>query len=193
MEGYLPNDPTEKLEALYRRLIAYLLGGIDMHDVLETAQYLRGDHADAPSHDSEMPWRARRTLETGMFVTYARPFTDTRRLGLPRLKRARDLTSELRESHDEILSRRHRIYAHTDDTPLRQILQLADRDDRAAWVREQGDLSEQWFPPTREMLEDVIMLAAAHLGSFLAEIDEVRAAILAETVHTSAPGAPGTS
>src|SRR5215472_15791939 len=31
-------------------------------------------------------WRVRRALETGMIVTYARPFTPTRNAGLPSLK-----------------------------------------------------------------------------------------------------------
>jgi len=30
-------------------------------------------------------------------------------------------------------------------------------------VREQGDLSEQWFVPAREGLDEVISLVAAHL------------------------------
>jgi hypothetical protein len=42
-----------------------------------------------------------------------------------------------------------------------------------------GDLREEWFPPTRQGLEMAIALAAAHLQSFLAEIDAVRSRILA--------------
>lgn len=171
-------EPAERLEALYRRLHAYLLGGIDMHDALETAKYLRGDHVQAAGHEAGMPWRTRRTLETGMFITYARPFTDARRPGLPRLKRAPGLSQELRDSHRQILERRHRVYAHTDDSPLRQILEIADPRERAAWVSDQGDLSEQWFPPTREMLDDVVALAGAHLSSFLDQIEKTREAIL---------------
>lgn len=119
--------------------------------------------------------------------THPTPFVDARGRGLPQLKRAPGLSAELRDSHKEILSRRNSVYAHTDETPLRQILlQLADPGDRAAWVRDQGDLSEQWFPPTREMLDDVVALAVAHLESFLAAIEEVRALILATEERLSA-------
>lgn len=176
----MSDNSAEKLEALHRRLKALVFGGVDMCDVLQTALYLRGDHSEAPGHDGGMPWRARRTLEAGMFVVYARSFTRTRRDGLPRLDRAAGLTGDLCKSHEEILSRRDRVYAHTDDTPYRQILELAGPDQRAQWIREQGDLSEQWSPPTREMLDDVIALAAAHLTSFYGEIDEIRTAILVE-------------
>ena len=173
------NDASPNREALYRRLHALLLGGVDMHDVFETAHYLRDTHSDATGHADGMPWRARRTLESGMFVAYARPFVDGRGRGLPQLKRAQGLTAELRDSHVEILRRRDNVYAHTGDASLRQILELTEPCDRAAWVRDQGDLSEQWFPPTPELLDDVVMLAAAHLESFLAEIEEVRVLILA--------------
>jgi len=182
----MPSDTSPNLEALYRRLHALILGGVDMHDVLETAQYLRGEHPGAAGHDGGMPWRARRTLESGMFVAYSRPFVDSRRRGLPQLKRASGLSAELQDSHKEILSRRNSVYAHTGETPLRQVLQLAEPGDRAAWVRDQGDLSEQWFPPTRELLDDVAALAAAHLESFLAEIEEVRSLILATEERLSA-------
>lgn len=150
-----------------------------MYDVLQTAQYLRGEHPGALGHDRILPWHVRRTLETGMFVTYARPFVETRGRGLPQLKRARGLSAELQVSHADILERRNRVYAHTDETPLRRILELSNAAERAAWVREQRELSEVWFPPTREGLEDVVALATAHLEAFLSEIDEVSTRILA--------------
>jgi hypothetical protein len=175
----MSSNANEELEHLYRRLHALVLGGSDLYDVLQTAQYLRGEHPDAPGHDGRLPWHVRRTLETGMFVTYARPFVDASGRGLPQLKRARGLSAELRASHEEILERRNRVYAHTDETPLRRILELSNAAERAAWVREQRELSEEWFPPTREGLEDVVALATAHLESFLSEIDEVSNRILA--------------
>jgi hypothetical protein len=124
-----------------------------------------------------MPWHVRRTLETGLFVTYARPFVDAR--GGGQIKRARGLSDELRASHDDIVNRRNRVYAHTDRTPLRRILELSDPEERAAWVRARGELQEEWFPPTRQGLEIAIALAAAQLQSFLDEIDAVRSRILA--------------
>lgn len=171
-------DPHQRLETLYKRLHAYLLGGVDMHDVIETADYLRGQHVRAAGHDAGMPWRARRTLETGIFVTYARPFTEARGGGLPKLKRARGLPEELLKAHRDILERRHEVYAHTSETELRRILEIADPGDRVEWVRNQGELREHWSPPTRATLEDVMALAAANLASIVDEIEKTRAAIL---------------
>ena len=71
------------------------------------------------------------------------------------------------------------MYAHTGDTDLRQILEFATSADRATWVRERADLSEQWFPPTPTMLDDVVALAVANLQTFLAEIDKLCSFILA--------------
>jgi len=82
----------------------------------------------------------------------------------------------IRLEHDEIAA----------NPMLTGRFQLAEPGDRAAWVRDQGDLSEQWFPPTRELLDDVAALAAAHLESFLAEIEEVRSLILATEERLSA-------
>jgi signal transduction histidine kinase len=139
------------------------------------ARYLLGDHPEAPGHAAEEPWRVRRTMETGMIVTYARPFVDSRRDGLPRLKRAVNLTAELRESREELLSRRNAVYAHTDETPLRRILELSDPAKLEDWLSEpRGELREEWHPPTNAMLGDVIALTTAHLGSFLDEIDALR-------------------
>jgi hypothetical protein len=46
-------------------------GAGDMDDVLQTAQYLRGEHPDALRHDGGVPWRVRRTSETGLSAHWA--------------------------------------------------------------------------------------------------------------------------
>jgi hypothetical protein len=94
------------------------------------------------------------------------------------MKRASGISDELRTSHDDIVERRNRVYAHTDRTLLRRILQVSDPVERAAWVRERGELREEWFPPTRAGLESTIALATAHLKAFLEEIDAVRTRII---------------
>jgi signal transduction histidine kinase len=170
---------------LERRLRALVLGAIDMYDAWETARYLLGDHPEAAGHAAGAPWRVRRTMETGMIVTYARPFVDSRGHGLPRLKRAVNLTAEFRASHEEILSRRNAVYAHTDETPLRRILELSDPARLEDWLSEPGgELSEEWHPPTGAMLGDVIVLTTAHLASFLQEIDARRAQRLASALDS---------
>ncbi len=154
-----------------------------MSDVLESAHYLLGEHGDAPGHDGGMPWRARRTLETGMFVTYARPFTGSR--GLQKLDRAPGVSRELIETHAQIVDLRHTIYAHSDDTPFRQIRKPVDLEeltawpeDLAAWVREPGalfedELLEQWLAPMRPMLEAICFLSEANRAHFATQIEQV--------------------
>ena len=51
--------------------------------------------------------------ETGLVVTYARPFVDRKVSGFP-LKASRVVPSELRALHDELVQRRKDLYAHTD-------------------------------------------------------------------------------
>lgn len=158
------------MEHLHARLEALVLAGIDMMDVFDTAEYLLTDH----SH--QMPWRARRTLETGLFVTYSRPFVQTR--DRPPMNPAGGLSGELREVHEGVLIRRNRVYAHTDRTELRRIIEFSDPAERAIWIGQQGDLREEWFPPTDEVLRDLMELAREHMASFLEEIEAVRERII---------------
>jgi hypothetical protein len=169
--GDSSGDSGDKVRQLTRRLHALLLGGADMQDALETAQSLL-EQAEISGH-ARLHWRVQRTLETGMFITYARPFTKSRRNGLPTLKLAQDLTKELVDSHNEIVRRRNTVYAHTDETGLRHILQTTGTAELAQWLSGQGELSEQWFSPKREMLADVVALARANLRTFLEEINEI--------------------
>jgi hypothetical protein len=171
------DDKDAELEFLYARLEALILAAVDMNDAAETAMYLLDDHPDARGHGGKMPWHVRRTLETGMFVTYARPFADTR--GRPSMKRVSQLSKELRAAHDDIVQRRNRVYAHTDRTALRRILELSEPEERAAWVQDGGDPREEWFPPTPDGLRDVIALAHTQLASFLEEMGAIRRRIVA--------------
>jgi hypothetical protein len=46
-------------------------------------------------------------------------------------------------------------------------------------LRNDVALSEDWQAPTRETLQGVVRLAAAHLQGFIMEFEEVRARLLA--------------
>jgi hypothetical protein len=178
MTTYVTGD-----EALARRLKALVLGRIDMGIVFETASYLLGEHTDAPGHDTGVPVAARRVLETGLVVTYARPFIDAR--GAETLSRARGLPGDLVQVHNEILELRSIVFAHTNDTPYRQLRKSEGLDqpsawpeDLASWVTEEGGLLgqqfyEQWTLPTRETLDKLRALAVAHAEHFATQIDEV--------------------
>lgn len=165
-------DQGEAAQHLTRRLHALLLGGIDMQDVLATAEYLL-EHSESAERDDQMRWRVRRTLETGMFVTYARPFVHTRKLGLPKLKLARELSDELLASHDEVIRRRNAVHAHTDETDLRCILQTTSPAELRGWLHDSGELLEQWFSAEPEMLREIAELAKANLAGFLSEIEAI--------------------
>jgi hypothetical protein len=170
------NAADKKLELLWARMESLVLAAVDMVDVIETCRYLLDEHPEAKGHGAALPWRIRRTLETGMFVTYARPFVRSRRGG--HLNRSRDLNGESRKDHDDILVRRDQVYAHTDRTDLRRIIEFDNPEARARWLEEFGDLKENWFPPTREGLTTTIALAEAHLKSVLEELGKLRQRII---------------
>jgi hypothetical protein len=171
----------EILDRHLRRMTALHFAASDMNEALETARYLLGDHPETEGHDGGMPWHVRRTLEVGMFVVYARAFTTSR--GLPRMKLARGLSDELKATHRGILERRREFYAHNDDTPHRRILEI-DLDDLESVVGPPFVVSEQWSAPTRELLADVVQLAAANLTAFIEEIERLRPLIRAELSAT---------
>jgi hypothetical protein len=56
-----------------------------------------------------------RVLETGLSVTYARPFAEGNKAGTIAGKYARPEAEPLRPLHDGILARRDDLYAHNDD------------------------------------------------------------------------------
>lgn len=173
----MSDEQVDESEQLYRQLEGLYLAGGDMHSVLLTARYLQGLHPDAPGQVERVPPEVRRILETGMFVAYARPFTNTR---FRRLARVRGISKDLHHTHEEILRRRNTVYAHTDETQLRRTIELADPAGREAMLRDQweADLHEEWSEVTITGLDDVAELAAAHLGKVLEEIEKLSIRIL---------------
>lgn len=98
--------------------------------------------------------------ETGLVITYARPFVSGRP-GFP-LPRNRFVPEALRDTHDELLTLRHKLYAHDDaDETLvfrREVLELEepapDGGDPQRWVQRQG----AWIF-TETQLSKITMLA----------------------------------
>lgn len=139
-----------------------------MTDVVATSEHLRRSlpRTSRQSSRAELLPRdhVRRTLETGMFVIYARPFTRSR--GLPKLEPAlAGLPEDVCLSHHEIIERRHRVYAHTDDTAYRRVDQID------AWLQHGADaqLLQSWDSPLDVLLEHVLILAHAHRAQFYRE------------------------
>jgi hypothetical protein len=190
------NWPRSDLE---RRLKALILAGLDMTDVIETATYLLGESEDARGHDGGVPWRVRKTLEAGLVVSYARPFTQSK--GLVTLSCAPGLSDDLRGTHDDLLDQRKTVYAHTDDTPFRQVRTVNEvgapsdwPENLTQWVLDNedpfaGEIYEQWTPPTRPGLESIRALALANRAHFGTQIDDVCERIKTEAaIPSSAPG-----
>jgi hypothetical protein len=171
----VPSDWEERFDREMRRLAAALLGTEDMGAVLKTVEHLRAGPDD---EEDDARARVRRTLETGMFVTYARPFTPSR--GLARLKRASGLSQELRNRHAELLALRDQTYAHTDETPHREIFELSDADEFVTWLRERepGEVVLSWRYPTEKLLDDIAALAEAHVASFDEVVRESRQRVI---------------
>jgi hypothetical protein len=82
--------------------------------------------------------------ETGLVITYARPFVSGRP-GFP-LPRNRFVPEKMRDTHDELLALRNKFHAHVDDdetlTFRREVLELEqpspDGGDPEKWVQHQG-------------------------------------------------------
>ena len=112
-------------------------------------------------------------LEAGMIVTYSRPF----RGGFSGpITRSPDLGKELQEFHDEILRRRNKFYAHTDQTDIRKIVNLRDQATLAAFLRnvDEAPMQEVWGSLTEDGVESLGVLAQVHYSQCLDELNRFR-------------------
>ena len=156
-----------------RRAEALIFGLFDMRCVERTAQHLLDTFA------TEDDGYVRRTLETGLVIVYARPFTASR--GLPPLKPAPFDNEHMRNVHEAYLAVRHAVYAHTDVTDLRQVI----RSDQPDWLDQfvatgLQQVGETWSPPSPDLLEDVRALSVQNRMSFEAEVERLRRRLVAD-------------
>ena len=106
---------------MLRRAEVLTLALRDFWDVGICVDYLLDVHTTTHQPDP----RVRNVLETGMLVTYARPFSG--RSGRT-VDPAGELSPILRGLHEDIILRRNKVYAHTDYTDFRQIMTLRSDD-----------------------------------------------------------------
>lgn len=145
-----------------------------MLDVIAAAEYLLA-HRPGPNEDQDEA-RLRRVLETGMVITYARPFTKSR--GFAKLGAPAGLEPRLRSLHDQILTFRAVLYAHNDNTPLRQIVEFTEHAAFERWLREDTDSwQESRYFPTPKLFSELIELARANLVSFFADHEQLVALV----------------
>ena len=159
-----------KREALTRRAECLYLARRDFWDVGICVDFLLDD-ADLVAQLSP---RVRQTLETGMLVTYARPFRG--RSGRA-ISPARDLSQELHEFHEDIIARRNQVYAHTDHTDIRQIIDFRADDGLDAVLRVADGstiIREQWDSLTENGLTCLRELARIHYDQCRSELDRLR-------------------
>lgn len=165
----LEGGPTPVADALmrlclwverYDLLRALRLGAIDMHYAASAARALAD--ADGPAH----MWS--RVIETGLVVTYARPYLDsnTRVVG----RKYWPESPEDRELHQRIIEDvRNPYQAHTDRTPHRTLV------DTTAMLGLDGPptFSEGWSNLSVEKLEQLAELAERQAARLHAAADEI--------------------
>jgi hypothetical protein len=156
------------LDRARRRVVALLFGISDMTSVEAAAEHL----LEADPTASGRAALVQRTLEAGLVIVYARPFTESR--GLPRLRAAAFQTEHLSRVHDAYLEQRNKVYAHTDETDYRVILDLDDDEWLGQFLEHGPRFGETWAPPTPDLLEDVRALAVANRESFVEELNRLR-------------------
>jgi hypothetical protein len=117
------------------------------------------------NRSSAVPMPARRALETGVIVAYARPFVDARANTLPKMNPAPGLPSELVAAHDEALVRRHRADAHTDDqSGFRGV--VGSETKSLAELAAATEVAHSWGPPGVQLMQQIIELARRNQEHF---------------------------
>lgn len=137
----MATDRAARREAKLERL---LLAASDMADAAAAARILRRPYKEQrePLH-----FRARRALETGMYVSYARAFNASK--GDPPLPKAptSGLSPSERKVHQWALDERNMVWAHIDRGNQRRTVDAVAGDPEAGLP---VGFVENWNPPTPE-------------------------------------------
>lgn len=118
--------------------------------------------AHLAAYGAEMNGDAERVMQTGMIVTYARPFAESRRsnLGAIKGKLATPESPALVPFHVELLDRRNDLFAHNDATPW-----------RGSTVGLGGRHVEEWEPVDPAVYRAVERLATEQRERFRKRLD----------------------
>lgn len=146
---------------LIKRQQALLLALVDMSHAGAALQALEREHEDV---------NLMRALETAIAVSYARPFVTS---SLLRLRQAeyRPTDPEQSELHDDLLSLRDKVYAHTDkDSGRTARIEITS----ATGLGNLGglpeslaaEIHEQWIPLSRDRILGYRMLIEAQAQRF---------------------------
>jgi hypothetical protein len=128
---------------LERELCRLRLAGSDMAQAAAAAEALKREREESPLG---------RALETACVVIYARPFTANKvgRLG----EEWAPTDREERALHDELCKKRDQVYAHSDETSLRDVVDIG-----ASIGKDHPVYAELWHPVNREVLPAFIRMA----------------------------------
>ena len=128
---------------LVRELRRLRLAQSDMAQAATAAQALKEEREESVLG---------RALETACVVIYARPFTSNKvgRLG----DEWAPTDPEERALHDELCRKRDQVYAHSDETGLRDVVDIG-----ASIGKDYPVYAEQWHPVNREVLPVFIRMA----------------------------------
>lgn len=129
----------------------------DMNQVAAAALALQGERLNGDLC---------RALETAIAVCYARPYGGRKKVGVLGDEWLPEDPGD-RAVHDQLLIRRDQVYAHTDRTDARDIIDVFG----------EGTFAEQWRPLAREALPRIIRLAARQQTRFRDAVEERQEAL----------------
>jgi hypothetical protein len=138
---------TADRERLLGEIKRLVLAESDMWQVATTADYLHANVRQMSDHVKRVMW-------TGIAVTYARPFSQSNRIGAIRGKLARLDDPLQRSLHERLCELRDQLFAHTDDTELRGIV-----DTSALLGLGMGEYAEEHVPMSVSALPRIAELA----------------------------------
>lgn len=118
------------------------LARVDMEEVIELSKILAMIQQKLIDWDEERVHQLKKGLETGIIVSYARPFTKTEGKGFRPLgdESTRHLSREELTFHEKVLKLRKQRYAHTDGP---------DSTNRRAWTQNSTNF-ESFRPLTHD-------------------------------------------
>jgi hypothetical protein len=136
----LHESDRNRLENELRRL---RLAQSDMVQAAAAAEALKGEREESPLG---------RALETACVVIYARPFSSNK-IGRLGDEWAPDDPEE-GALHDELCRKRDQVYAHSDKTAMRDVVDMG-----TSIGKEHPVYFEQWHPVNRDVLPAFIRMA----------------------------------
>jgi len=136
---------------LLREVRRFRFAQADMRQAAAAAEALQREQGDGDLC---------RALETAIVVIYARPFTPPNKVG-PLGPEWAPTEPLLHNLHRELMEKRDQVYAHSDETALRDVV-----DNGATLGKDHPVYSEQWYRVSRSMLPIFIRMAREQEGRF---------------------------